>query len=153
MQLSGMASTVLRKRSTQRGVGNCPSATLSWGLWWLLCLKAPCSHRGEDQMTYLYCEGLKNHIMHKGSQVLHRSIRGWRYWLWETWWVGSLQAAPWSLSHLNYLCPRGPRSIWSSWDPLLVTASSWESSEWALQSSQGLWCWGLASEVPLRVVL
>lgn len=56
------------------GVGSCPFAKLSWGLCWLLSLKAPCSHRGDNWVTCLYCEGLKSHIMHRGSQVLHR---GW----------------------------------------------------------------------------
>lgn len=108
MQVSGMAFTVLRKRSAQRGVGTCPSAMLSWGLWWLLCLKAPWSHRGEEQMTCLYCEGLESHIMYKGSQVLHRGMKGWRYWLWEMWWVERLQVVPWSLSHLDFsLLPAG----------------------------------------------
>lgn len=56
------------------GVGSCPFAKLSWGLRWLLSLKALCSHRGDNWVTCLYCEGLKSHIMHRGSQVLHR---GW----------------------------------------------------------------------------
>lgn len=49
--------------------------------------------------------------------------------------------------------PRGPRRTWDSWDLLLLIASSWESSEWTLQSSQGLWCWRLAPEVLPAVVL
>lgn len=110
----------------------------------------------EQRTGWLVCtvRAWKSHIMHRGSEVLHRGKRRWRCWLWESyWWVARLQVVTWCLSHLGYMCPGGPRRIWDTWDPLLLIASSWKSSEWPLQSCQGLWCWGLASEVLLGAVL
>lgn len=149
MQLSGMASTALKK-SAQKGVSCCLSAKLSWGLWWLLSLKAPCCHRGEDWVTWLYCEDLKSHITHIGFQVLHRDIRGWRCW--ETWWVKRLQAVPWCFSHLEYVCPGGPRRLW---DLIFLTSNCFQLGVLRVGSlvQSRIVVFGLASEVLLGTVL
>lgn len=148
-----MAFAALRKRSAQRGVGICPSTKLSGELWWLLSLKAPCPHRrGLGDLLVLW--GLEeSHYAQRLSSVLQRHERMEMLALGDSLVGWEAPGSTLMLESFGLHVPGGPRRTWDSWDPLLLIASIWESSEWALWSSQGLWCWCLAPEVLLGVVL